>query len=134
MKDNFAIKMEKEIVYYEALINAWIATRRKRDECIFVLSVIGAGVLIALSLTVSDLTHVQIYLLVLGDVAFLTSIICVLSIFKTNSSLIESIIHGNKKHEQKITVQLLRLDNALMFAFFSGFVVLFSIALSIAIR
>lgn len=126
------IKKEKELIFYGALVNAWVNTRMEKDKSILTLSVGGIGVLITLLSIVNNLAYWQILIFGLGITAFLISVICMLFIFGKNSSLIEAQIK-EEKEDKKTNTLLATLDKVVMFMFLTGVIMSICIALTIGV-
>lgn len=116
----------KSIAYYEAFLNAWVQNRMEVDKQILMLSSLAIGYV---ALFYDDIKAPSEFILwLLSGLAFLTSIMLALFIFKTNSDYISYILEENDGLEKKIIAKRLAFMTKLSFvAFFFGIVSTFAL-------
>lgn len=91
MPESESNKSQKELAFYSAAVDAWVATRFELDRQLLTLSVAGIGVLVTLLTTAGACGLLQgiLYAIALGG--FLLCTVTVLVIFRLNSTYLESI-------------------------------------------
>jgi hypothetical protein len=112
---------EKKLAYYSALVGAWIDTRMELDRTLVALSAGGVGLLATLLSTVGVSRKSQLWLYGLAALAFATTLICELVIFKKNSAIIEETIHDldpktKLKHLDRVAIVAFGIGIAAVFA------------------
>lgn len=115
---------EKKLAYYSALVGAWIDTRMELDRTLVALSAGGVGLLATLLTTVGVSRMAQVWLYGLAALAFATTLICELVIFKKNSAIIEETIH-----DLDPTTKLKHLDRVAIVSFGIGIAALFAVGI-----
>lgn len=93
-EENKAIRDGKEIEWYAALVNANFGTRFELDRQILTIASAAIGVLVSF---MDDISSLLLFILWLASgLAFLSTIILALNIFKNNKFLLEAIINGQE--------------------------------------
>lgn len=115
---------ERKLAYYSALVGAWIDTRMELDRTLVALSAGGVGLLATLLTTVGVSRKSQLVLYGISAVAFATTLICELVIFKKNSALIEETIH-----DLPPKTRLMHLDRVAIVSFGIGIATLFAVGI-----
>lgn len=85
-------EVQKNVAFYSASIQGWIATRQECDKTIVAISAGGIGLLVSLMLRDNALTGCMVILCLLGIVFFLISILSGVAIFKLNARYLASVI------------------------------------------
>lgn len=106
---------EKELVYYEALINAWVQTRMERDKTIISLSAAGIGLLVTLITTFRTL---NLWLTGAASICFLITIGIILYIYKRNADYLARAIKGEKGNDRLLEI----CDVVAMMTFLTAFI------------
>jgi hypothetical protein len=88
------VVQQKDIQHYSASVTAWFDSALEHDKSLLTLAAGGIGLLLTLLTTVGVSSCVALVLYALAIAAFLTTIVCVLFIFKRNKTHIEEVIHG----------------------------------------
>ena len=99
---------EKEVAYYDALVNAWLQNRLDRNKQLLTISYLAVGLLILLISSVksdelSDNLYIFVGMAVLWLFAFISFIVCgflALSIMNKNTVYLQAVAHEEKNHEQ----------------------------------
>jgi hypothetical protein len=119
---------DKEIVYYEAKVNAWFNTKMEYDKSILVLSAGAIGLLLTLLTTVGVTTNAQLILFITALICFIVCIISVLFIFTRNADYIEKLIQKKNNSDPLLRI----LDYISIFSFISGILLATIIGIIIA--
>ena len=99
---------EKEVAYYDALVNAWLQNRLDRNKQLLTISYLAIGLLILLISSVKsdelpDNLYIFVGMAVLWLLAFISFIVCgflALSIMNKNTVYLQAVAHEEKNHEQ----------------------------------
>ena len=99
---------EKEVAYYDALVNAWLQNRLDRNKQLLTISYLAVGLLILLISSVKsdelpDNLYIFVGMTVLWLLAFISFIVCgflALSIMNKNTVYLQAVAHEEKNHEQ----------------------------------
>ena len=99
---------EKEVAYYDALVNAWLQNRLDRNKQLLTISYLAVGLLILLISSVKsddlpDNLYIFVGMAVLWLFAFISFIVCgflALSIMNKNTVYLQAVAHEEKNHEQ----------------------------------
>ena len=86
----------KEIAFYSATVQAWIATRMERDRALLSLSAGGIGLLVTLLTTLGASSSVQLWLYMAAATSFAGAIVFALLVFGRNSHYLRQIVKGEK--------------------------------------
>lgn len=93
-EENKAIQDGKEIEWYAALVNANFETRFELDRQLLTIASAAIGVLVSF---MNDIINFPLFILWLtSGLAFLSTIVLALNIFKNNKFLLEAIINGQE--------------------------------------
>lgn len=91
------IEQQKEVVYYEALVNSFLENRMEIDKQILNLSCLAIGFLSATIKEINSLFCVWLF----TNIFFLLSIILTLFIFHSNTKIIEDNIKNQNFEESE---------------------------------
>jgi len=122
-------QQQKEVEFYAAAVAAWLNTSLEHDKSVFALSAGGIGLLITLLTTVGLSNVVLLVLYVTAILAFLSSLIAVLAIFRRNRTHIEQVFLGNRAPDPLLTV----LDQVAVASFGIGAILTAVIGISTAV-
>lgn len=120
-----------EVEHYAALVNAWFGTRLEYDKNVLTLSAGGIGLLLTLLTAVGISTSESVFLYSAALISFLISLVCILIIFKRNSTYLEKCIQNTAPASEP---SLMLLDNTALAAFGIGVLFTTIIALSTAVQ
>jgi uncharacterized membrane protein YiaA len=119
----------KDKAFYGAMISAWLNTRLERDKQLLGLSVTAIGLLVTLLRTVGVSNLTQRTLFVFALIAFLVTVISVISILGENAAHIEKMLSGSETESNSLT----RLDKVAGISFVVGMVLIFIIGIDSAV-
>ena len=99
---------EKQVVYYDALVNAWVQNRLDRNRQLLTISYLAVGLLIVLISSVKsdnlpDNLYFWVGMAVSWLCAFVSFILCgffSLSIMNKNTVYLQAVANEEKNHEQ----------------------------------
>lgn len=80
----------KDVAYYTALVEAWIANRMELDRTVVTLSAGGIGLLITILTTVGVARRWHLAVLAVSALGFGVALMTALLVFKRNADLIEA--------------------------------------------
>lgn len=123
--ENEKVTDDKEVIFYSALINAWINTRMERDKTLLILSSGGVGILITLFSTIGTINYITILIYFLAILSFIVSILSLVIIFQKNSAHIEESINGKRD----VAPILDFLDKLSFFSFLIGAILATSVSI-----
>lgn len=109
---------EKHTAYYSSLVGAWIETRMERDKSLLALSTAGIGLLFTLLTTVGAGSTRMIVLYGVCFVCFLISIVCAITIFGWNATLIQCLLRNEVPNSRRLDI----LDKAVFGCFVAGLI------------
>jgi hypothetical protein len=117
---------EKEVVFYSAVVDAWVSSRMERDRHLMGYSAGGVGLLVTLGTTVGAKTALELALYALGATAFLATMIGGLKVFARNARHLEAVLKGEREKDHVLD----RLDALMVWSF--GLGVVFAATLAVA--
>ena len=110
---------QKQVVYYQANLSAWTATRLETDKQLLTLSALAIGLLVTLRSELDD--DVAFYVWLLAAVSFLVSIFSILRVFHLNSDYIEQNLADDDQEKTKGIYKSLKCYRLLVHSlFFTG--------------
>jgi hypothetical protein len=125
--DSSEVAKQKEVEHYSASVSAWFNSALEHDKSLLTLSAGGIGLLVTLLTTVGVSSSEGLILYSLAIAFFVSTIGCVLFVFKRNKTHIENVIAGSSVDSDRV---LTRLDTAAATGF--GLGVVFSALIGIA--
>ncbi len=108
---------EKDVAFYEALANGWVATRLEFDRTLVALSAAGIGLFVTLLTTVGVRSRWEIVSYVLGSIGFVGTIGVGLWMFLRNAVFFLKLANMGGLEGDPV---LRRLDRALVLLFLLG--------------
>jgi hypothetical protein len=125
------LESQKQVAFYEALVNAWITTRMERDRTLLVLSAGGIGLLVTLLTTAGPASSLELVFYVSAGVAFAAASVLLIIVFDMNGDhLREVILDGRKGDDPTLKV----LDRLVFLCFVVGITLLGVIAITSGYR
>lgn len=120
---------QKEVSFYNALVNTWIQTNMELDKTLITISAAGIGLLVTLLSTagVSSYWHIAAYFVAFG--LFITTILTCVKILRKNAKHIEQVLKGNDAEDKSLKA----LDRIADFCFSLALVFLMTIGVISAI-
>ena len=106
----------KEVELYAAQANAWVNTKFEHDKSLLTLSAGGIGLLITIVIALGADSVAVIFLYAFALLAFITSLVSLLFIFKRNAHYLEKTIQGHEGGDPILGA----LDNIALGAFLMG--------------
>lgn len=82
----------KDLAFYSAMVEAWVATRMEKDRTLLALAAGGIGLLVTLLTTVGPTSTGQLWLYALGGLSFLATVLLAIRIFDKNSDYLERVV------------------------------------------
>lgn len=122
-------QQQKDVEFYAAAVAAWLNTSLEYDKSIFALSAGGIGLLITLLTTVGVANAAVLVLYITAIIAFFTSLICILAVFRRNRAHIEQVVLGNRDPDPLLSA----LDRVAVASFGAGALLAAIIGVSTAI-
>lgn len=124
-EENKAVQDGKEIEWYAALVNANFETRFELDRQLLTIASAAIGVLVSF---MNDVDKLFLFILWLtSGLAFLSTIVLALNIFKNNKFLLEAIINGQET--SLLDNSLKNKDIVMKCCFILGIITLFLVAI-----
>lgn len=124
-EENKAVQDGKEIEWYAALVNANFETRFELDRQLLTIASAAIGVLVSF---MNDISSLFLFILwLVSGLAFLSTIVLALNIFKNNKFLLEAIINGQET--SLLDNSLKNKDMIMKCCFILGIITLFFVAL-----
>lgn len=120
---------QKEVIFYSAMLNAWLNTRLERDKQLLGLSVTAIGLLVTLLRIVGVSSLLQFTFFSLALVAFLITVATIINILDKNSTHIENILNGSEDERETLK----NLDKRAGISFIVGMVLIVIIGIHSAI-
>jgi len=115
---------QKDVVFYEKIVGAWVDTRMTRDKTIVQLSAGGIALLVTLITTVAPKSSCEKLFYGLAFLCFLAAICAALTIFQKNADYLGDVVRRkldekstNGKADEKLTKCLKRLDKLTFLSF-----------------
>ena len=105
------IEQQKEVSYYEAMVNSFLENRMEIDKQILNLSCLAIGFLSATIKEVNSLFCMWLF----TNIFFLLSIILVLFVFHSNTKIVENIIQNKNFEESENNNRILSVISYLFF-------------------
>jgi hypothetical protein len=117
----------KNVAFYAALVDAWVATRMEKDKTLLTLATGGVGLLVTLLTTVGPSSGTQLWLYGLAGTCFGVAVVAAICVFDRNSHhLLDVIQNGTKGDDERLQL----LDQIVFLSFVTGMVLTGAIALS----
>ena len=91
---------EKEIVFYQAIVNAWIGTNMERDKLILTISSGGIGLLVTLMSISKSQNCIISSLYLFSSISFIATIFVVLKVFHRNADYLKRLLNGNEEDDK----------------------------------
>lgn len=124
--DDYAKYEARDIEYHSQGYAAFFNTRMEKDKSLLTLSVVGIGYLATFAKLGNDeLTGMELVLFSIACLSFLTAIVVVLRIFKTNGDYITALLSPKpqiQRQADSIGKQLKRSDRIVFGAFILGLI------------
>lgn len=108
---------DKEVAYYEAMVNGWVATRLEFDKNLVALSAGGIGLFLTLLTTIGVRSWWEAAFYGFGSIGFGGTIVVGLLIFRHNADFFEELVNGGGQQGSPL---LNRLDKWLVRLFLLG--------------
>ncbi|MDR3560902.1 MAG: hypothetical protein P4N59_05615 [Negativicutes bacterium] len=122
------LSMEKEVVYYETFLKAWVDNRMETDKQLLTLSSLAIGLLMIFQDKLRTVSEFVLWLSAGG--MFILTIFLILLIFRSNSSYIERLICEDNLPQQNIVERHLRHMTVLAFiTFMLGIILTLTLAI-----
>lgn len=118
---------QKDVAFYSAVVEAWVATRMEKDRTLLTLASAGIGLLATLLTTVGPGSLTELVLYGAAGTAFTVSVVAAVSIFGRNSDHLEAVVQERKRGNDP---KLQRLDRLLFVSFLLGVILTGAIAMS----
>ena len=112
--------MQKNVVYYQVMLEAYIESRNEIDRQLLILSTAAIGLLLAFSDKVN--TCLSKVLLLIAAVLFLVTILVILRIFHLNAEIIKHELKSNNDLVQRVSDRMDCLDKMVKVLFSIGVV------------
>lgn len=109
-------QMHKEVAYYSSILTGWYGTAFEHDKSILTLSSAGIALLITLLTTVGAKSSLAVLFVFFSMVAFLISVVAVLTVFRLNKEHLIEVAKGND-HPHTL---LVFCDKVVISSFFVG--------------
>ena len=119
MDERDSLQDEKEVAYYSAVVEAWVATQMEKDRTLLSLSAGGIGLLTTLLTTVGPASCIELLLYIAAGTFYAGSIFSALFIFKRNSLYLEEVVKSKKAGDDR---WLFWLDWFVLIFFMAGVV------------
>lgn len=104
--------------YYEALLNAWIATRMEKDRTVVTLSAGGVALLVTLLTATSLDTGLELALTIVSFLGFLAAIFSGITVLRRDADHLERLLRERTSSDPRLR----QLDRLLFWGFTVGVV------------
>lgn len=129
MENTNDVANAKEVEFYAAQVNAWLATRFELDKSLLTLSAGGVGLMVTIALATGFKSTAALVIYCAAILSFLVCICVVLCIFRRNASHLLEIHRGNVDEDRLLAV----LDLASITSFFFGVLLASMLGVSAAV-
>jgi hypothetical protein len=82
----------KNVAFYSAVVEAWVATRMEKDRTLLSLATGGIGLLATLLTTVGPSSRVELWLYGAAGVCFITTVVGAIRVFDRNSEHLSDVL------------------------------------------
>lgn len=132
-KDKHDVYNKKNIVYYSALLNAWIMSKMEKDRTLLTISAGGIALLVTLLSTIGIRYLWELLLYTGSFFCFTLTIVFIIIIFDKNSEYIAELLNrGSNQVVEKKVKTLMRYDRYTMISFIIALILSIIIAVNSA--
>lgn len=120
---------EKNLIFYGAMVNAWLTTKLELDKHLLSLSTFAVGLLVTLATTIGLENCYAKLAAFISASCFIVVVFTILSIFTENASMVLAQLKNDEETSQPLMDKLKRLDLIASIFFKIGVVTLVAVAI-----
>lgn len=119
------LEEEKSVAFYQAVVQAWVATRMELDRTLVTLAAAGVGLLVTLVTNLQSISPLEFVLYLLANLSFILVIVTGTIVFRRNSQYLEEASQNRNASDPVLKA----LDRVALGAFYVGVALTFAIGL-----